>query len=178
MSKHLSPQLKEKTIAMLEAGYSKSATSDQLGISLSTVKRYATESATRPGAKHHELVDAARESLNSALSNDFAKQQLASQITDNLSHSARFKEEIDSLLDSVKSLPVTNLKEAGAKSRALAAIATAYKLNSDTLKQVMDLAQPKVETEEFPVLEIREMWDSEIAELREQQEEDAAAMGI
>ncbi len=178
MSKNLSPQLKAKTIAMLEAGYSKSATAHQLGISLSTVKRYATASATRSGVKHDELVAVARESLYDALSSEFSKQQLASLITDNLMHATRVREEIDSLLDSVKSLPVTNLKEAGAKARTLAAIATANKLNTDSLRQVMSFAQPKVETEELPVLEMREMWDSEIAELREQQEEDAAAMGI
>lgn len=178
MSKRISPQVKAKTIAMLEAGYSKSATAHQLGISLSTVKRYAEINATRSGAKHDELVEVARESLYSALSHDFAKQQLASLITDNLNHSARFKEEIEGLLDSVSSLPVTNLKEAGAKARVFTAIATAYKLNSDSLRQVMDLAQPKIETEELPTLEIREMWDSEITELRNQQEKEAAAMGL
>ena len=178
MSKQISPQLRAKTIAMLEAGYSKSATAHQLGISLSTVKRYATASATRSGAKHDELVAVARASLYGALSSDFAKQQLASLITDNLRHATRVREEIDNLLDSLESLPTSDLKGAGAKARALTAIATANKLNSDSLRQVMELAQPKVETEELPVLEIREMWDSEITELRDQQEKAAEAMGI
>lgn len=178
MSSCISPAVRAEVIAYLEAGYSKAATSRQVGISLSSVKRIACDSTVKPGKNHAELVSAASESLHRALTNDFAKRQLASLIIDDLALAAGLRDHTAALLEEIERMEVTTLKDAVAKGRVLAAIATTNKANSDGLRQVISLAAPNVEVDELPTLVVTEMTPEEVAEIRDKQDRDAAEMGI
>lgn len=178
MKRRITPSQKAKVIALLEAGYSKSASASEVGISLSTVKRIANNPAIKKGKNHEKLVEAARESLHSALSSDFAKEQLAALVVDDLAIAARLRDNVTSLLEHIDEMDVTNLKDAGAKARTLAAIATANKLNTDNLRHVIALAAPQIEVEELPELIVTEMLIEDIAAIRNDQRENAEAMGI
>ncbi|CSC85084.1 Helix-turn-helix domain of resolvase [Vibrio cholerae] len=176
MAERINPEQKAEVIALLEAGYSKSATARQVCVSLSTVKRIANNPAVKPGKNHSELVALAKESLHNALSSESAKHQLASLMVDDLAIAASLRDNLASLLEKVEGMEVNNLKEAGAKARVLAAIATADKLNTDNLRQVIGLAAPQLEVEDdLPVLEVREMLSEEIAAIRDTQDREAKA---
>ncbi|MBY8112057.1 helix-turn-helix domain-containing protein [Vibrio fluvialis] len=179
MAERITPKQKAEVIALLEAGYSKSATARQSGISVSTVKRISNDPTIKPGMNHAHMVQVARESLQTALSSDFARHQLASLVVDDLAMAASLRENVSSLLEAVDCMEVRNLKEAGAKARTLAAIATANKLNTDNLRQVIALAAPQLTVEEdLPVLEVREMLPEEIAAIRDEQQSEAKTMGL
>jgi lambda repressor-like predicted transcriptional regulator len=178
MSERITPKQKSEVIALLEVGFSKSASARQAGVSLSTVKRIAKDPNVKPNKNHAELVARASESLYSALSSDFAKRQLASLIVDDLAIAAGLRDNISALIESVDRMEVTNLKEAGTKARTLAAIATANKLSTDNLRQVISLASPQVEIDELPELVITEMLSGDVDDIRSKQEDEAAAMGI
>lgn len=179
MSSRITPKQKAEVIALMEAGYSKIATARQIGVSLSTVKRIASGSEVKPGKNHATLVALARESLHSTLSSESAKHHLASLLADDLAIASSLRDNIASLLERVDGMAVNNLKDAGAKARVLAAIATADKLNTDNLRQVIGLAAPQLQVEDdLPVLEVREMLSEEIAAIREKQSSEAQAMGV
>lgn len=178
MSKRITPRQKAEVIALVEAGFSKSACARKVGISLSSVKRISTDPTIKPGRNHAELVAQATEALHNALSSDSAKRQLASLMVDDLAIAAGLRDHISSLLERIEGLPVSNLKDAGAKARTLAAIATANKLNSDNLRQVIGLAAPQIEVDELPVLEVREMLPEEVKAIRDKQNRDAVKMGL
>lgn len=178
MSKRISPAIKAQVIAYLEVGFSKAATSRQTGVSLSTVKRIADDPSVKPSKHHAELVAAASDSLHSALSSDFAKKQLASLVVDDLAIAAGLRDEIATLLEQVKGMSPTNLKESGAKARVLSSAATAHKLSTDNLRAILSLTAPSIEVEELPELIVTEMFPEEIAEIRSQQDEEADEMGI
>lgn len=179
MAKRITPKQKAEVIALLEAGYSKSAAARQSGISLSTVKRISSDPAIKHGKNHAHMVQIARESLQTALSSDFARHQLASLVVDDLAMAASLRENVSTLLEAVDGMEVRSLKDAGAKARTLAAIATANKLNTDNLRQVIALASPQLTVEDdLPVLEVREMLPEEIAAIRDEQQSEARAMGL
>ncbi|MGI2881091.1 helix-turn-helix domain-containing protein [Vibrio furnissii] len=177
MVKRITPKQKAEVIALLEAGYSKSAIARQSGISISTVKRISCDPSVKPGRNHDHMVQVARESLHTALSSEFAKQQLASLVVDDLAIAAGLRENVSTLLEAVDAMEVKNLKDAGAKARTLAAIATANKLNTDNLRQVIALGSPQLTVEDdLPVLEVREMLPEEIAAIRDEQHSEAQGL--
>lgn len=178
MSKPISPKTRAEIIALLETGFSKSATARQTGVSLSSVKRIAKDSKVKLGKKHPELVEAAEEALYSALSSDFVKKQIASLVIDDLSLAASLRDNLATLTTEVEEMEVNGWKDAVAKTRTLAGIATASKLNSDNLRQVLSLAAPNVEVEEIPELIMTDMTQEEVETIREQQAQDAIKMGI
>ena len=175
-SRRLAPEVKVQAAVMLEVGYSQQAVAEKLGISLNSVRRIRT--TVIPGSKKGELKEAAFESLYQALDSDFTKQQICALIIDDLAFAKRLRSNLAQLLDDLERLPVTDHKSGGMKARAFTQAATANKLNSDSLRQVLALRENEPDLEELPVLEVREMLDSEIAELREKQEAEARALGV
>ncbi|HCM0914384.1 TPA: helix-turn-helix domain-containing protein [Vibrio parahaemolyticus] len=178
MSMRITPKQKAEVIALLEAGFSKSASARKVGVSLSTVKRIASDPKVKPGKNHSELVAAARESLLCALSSDFVTTELASLIIDNRAIASALKDEVAVSLDEIRVMKASNLKEVGAKTRALAAAATTYKLMTDAERQILAYGAPQVEVEELPVLTVTEMLGEEINFIRERQDRDAVEAGL
>ncbi len=177
MSKRITPKQKAEVIALLEAGFSKSATSRRTGLSLSSIKRIASDPTVIPGRNHVDMVARATEVLHSSLSSESAKHQLASLIVDDLSMSAALRDNLAGLLEAVGDIEVTSLKDAGAKARTLAAIATANKLNTDSLRQVIAIAAPQVEVDELPTLTITELSHDDIVAIRAKQDLEAVEVG-
>lgn len=162
----LSESQKAKALAMKEAGFSNPAIGREIGCSISTVKRICSSSKTAKS----ELVEQAKNELLKALSSDETKIRLSSLIVDDFTRSEAIREAMSQTIDELCAIKTTDLKELALKSRALVALATANKLNSDSLRHLISMTAPELETEELSVLEFREMSAEEVATIRKEQE--------
>lgn len=169
------PTTEAQAAAAIAVGWPLSAIAEQTGLSLSTVKRIRRRTGTVRGARHSELVDAARESLREALTSEYAANQGAALVRSQVAFSRQIQTQIAEQLAALESnTEIDPLKAA----KILCTLATASKLTADGLRGALSLAATPESVEELPVLEVREMTEEEIAALRAQQRQDAIEMGI
>ncbi len=177
MAAKLTPETELKVVSMIAAGWSNASIARQLDISVSTVQRVKIRTKTKSGEAKDLAIKEAKASLSEALSSEYAKGKAAMLIRDDFAMGEELRRKSAMMLESIPDRPVS-AKEAVVYARALTSVATSLKLSSDTLRQTLKLSSPNLDDlEELPVLEVREMYADEIAEIRESQKQMAKEQG-
>ncbi len=174
MTRKTSPDKELQAAALLAVGYTMTSVAEETGLSYSTVKR-VKERTTTAGSLPPELVEEAREKLTASLGIEFARQETAKLIRTATDNNQKIQDKVAALLGKIDLddafLDVTKA------AKALTALATASKLASDSSRQILTtLAAPPERTEDLPELVVREMYEEEIAEVRERQDAMIAAL--
>ncbi len=176
--KHITPKQKAQIATLRAAGYSITAIAEKVGVSVSTVKRYATK--IPKGAANEELIDQARQDLLTHLADDNIKSHLASLIADDLALSDRLRARVASVLEETDAMVATTPQEAGQLARMLSAAATAIKLSSDTLRTTLGVTERQLHTsttENLPELTIVDLTGQQIQEIRDKAAAISAGVG-
>lgn len=159
-----------QAVAMREAGYTVLAISEELGVSVRTLHRLFTEHGARKGEVKQSLIEAARAALiDRVMNDDTIRNEVASQIADDLAHSRHLREIIVSAAEHLKA---TTLTEAALVMRAAAAYSVALKNTSDTLRHVLRVERPEAHPDgALPELVITELSQEDVIRLRTAQGE-------
>ena len=142
---------------------------EETGLSYSTVKRIKEKLQEGDISIPPEILEEAKAKLTECLGIEFARQETAKLIQTTTDTNQKILDEVASLINriDVDDPEVDPMKAA----KALTALATASKLAADSSRQILTtLASPPERTEDLPVLEVREMWEEEIAEVRDKQD--------
>jgi hypothetical protein len=169
MVARLSPVIESKVVAMVAAGWTNIATATALDVSLATVQRVKKRTNTKSGEVRDKAITEAKEQLHEALSSEYARGKAAMLIRDDFAMGEELRRKGAVLLEAIPETPESS-KEMILYARALTSISTALKLSSDTLRQTLKLSSPySDDTEDLPVLEVREMLAEDVVALRESQ---------
>lgn len=170
--KQVTPDQGAQAVILREAGYTLSAISERLGISLSTVQRLLKKNKAVAGATTHALIEKARdEMLNSAFSLESVQQTAAALVLDDLTLSQKIRRKLFSALDALE-------PDSPIVFRSLAASATALKLTQDVGRRALplDKLEQAQAVEELPELQIHVMTPWDVEEMRAQQRLDEAEL--
>lgn len=157
------PTTEAQAAAAIAAGWPMSAIAEQLGLSLSTVKRIRERSGVIGGARHCELVDAARESLRDALTSEFAANEGARLVRAQIVLCHDIHTKAAELLEAITIGEGCDPLKA---AKILSACATAGKLASDGLRRVLTLAAEPEIVEALPELIVRDYTEEECEAIR------------
>ena len=171
------PKLEAQVVAMIAAGASLTATQEATGVNYETIKKIKSRNKVKKGDALKALSARYTENLIDILSSDAIKQQSAKLLLDSFLITQELQAKAYSILGSIPST-AKDASEAGKAARAIAAIATTVKLANDSHRALLSLGAKPEESEELPVLIVREMLDEEIEEIRDNQEKLAKAQGI
>lgn len=155
--KTVAPHQITEAIAMREAGYTVTAISARLGVSVRTLTRVFEKHGTKKGAVKEEVIAAARQELIEAVtSNERIKHEAARILADDLGHAWLIRRR---MVLAGEHLVPKNLEEAALVMRASAAESTALKNTSDMLRNSLrtDKALDAVEQKDLPVLVVEEL---------------------
>ncbi len=170
--KQTTPDQGAQAVILREAGYSLSAISERLGISLSTVQRLLKKHKAVAGATTQALIEKAREELlASAFALDSVQRTAASLVLDDLALSQKIRQKLFSALDVLE-------PDSPIVFRSLAASATALKLTQDVGRRALplDKLEQAQAVEELPALEIHIMSQLDVEEMRAQQRREEAEL--
>lgn len=168
--KATTPQQVADVVAFREAGFTVAAIAARTGLSGSTVNRIIATHGSKKGAAKAEVLAAARQELRSVLT---SKEAIASEaariIADDLAQVHLLRERI---ANAVEHLTASNLQEAALLMRAAAAMSTAIKNSSDTVRQSLGYDKKTEDSDEddLPVLQVIELSDEQVHELRREKE--------
>jgi hypothetical protein len=163
--KRASPKVIEQAIIMRAAGWTLTAISEDLGISMSTIQRACRSHSVKPGEAQEALIDKAKQEFVDTYGSDEglrikAMEGLAETLA--LSSLARVK-----IAQALEHLNATDAESAAITLRAIAAGATATKTFADASRHSM----PEFEVVgELPEFVIRTMTDADVKEIRRVQE--------
>jgi hypothetical protein len=164
----LTPDQIAQALTLRAAGYTVTAISDKLTVSVRSLHRVFQRHAVSKGAASTELVEAARaELLRAVTSNEAIKAEAARIVADDLAHARQLRQR---MADAAEHLVATNLPEAALVMRGAAAFSTALKNTSDTLRRSLriDKAMEHVQPEDLPELVVRMITPEEVADMRAQ----------
>lgn len=167
--KSITPKQVAEAVAMREGGYTTTAISELLAVSVRTLNRVFERHSARKGAVKADLVAAAKRTLlEGVTSNQRVKEAAARIVADDLAHAWALRSR---LADASQYLIATNLEESCLVMRAGAAYSTALKNSSDTLRHSLrtDRALDAVEVADLPELTVRVLTEEEIQKMRESQ---------
>ena len=165
--KSLSPDQTAQAVALRASGYTVTAISERLGVSVSTLNRIFHRHRTTKGLAKDELIAAARKDLIEAVtSNERIKEEAARLVADDLAHCRLLRAKVAAAYEL---LNPTTLEEAGIAMRAAAAAATTIKVTSDTVRHALrsDKALDAQEAVDLPTLTIVEISAEEALRMRE-----------
>lgn len=171
ISKHITPSQKSKIITLRLAGYSYTTIADQVGVSVSTVKRHTKN--IKKGSIKQEMVDQAKEELLSNLNDEAVKTQLSALIADDITLTQRIRTNILSTLEQIERQTPSDARESALVMRSLNAAATALKSTGDALRQSLGVSQREIHSVsggELPILTIVDMTQEEIDQVRNEAE--------
>lgn len=169
MTRKTAPDIEAQAAALLAAGWPMTSVSEQTGLSYSSVKRIKERTGATTGSLILDLIEEAKEKLTESLGIEFARQETAKLIRITTVNNQKIQDKVASLLErvDVDDPEVDPMKAA----KALTTLATASKLASDSSRQILTtLAASPERTEDLPELVVREMWEEEVAEVREKQD--------
>jgi AraC-like DNA-binding protein len=164
--KSLTPEQLAQAISLRAAGYTVTAISERLGVSVRTLNRVFERNGTTKGAISRELLDIARRDLIAAItSRDDIREQAARLLADDLAHVALVRRR---MAEAAEHLRATNLEEAAVVMRAAAAHSTAIKNGSDLWRHVLRIERvlDTHEADELPELVVIEIGDEQAAAMR------------
>ena len=174
MARKTSPERELQAAVLVAVGYTMASVAEDTGLSYSSVKRIKERMQAGEITLPPELLEEARTKLTESLGIEFARQETAKLIQTTTDTNQKILDNVASLINriDVDDPDVDPMKAA----KALTALATASKLAADSSRQILTtLASPPERTEDLPVLEVREMYEEEIAEVRERQDSMFAA---
>ena len=169
MTRKITPEKELQAAVLLAVGYTMASVAEESGLSYSTVKRIKERLQEGDISIPPEILEEAKTKLTECLGIEFARQETAKLILTTTANSQNIQDKVASLLErvDVDDPDVDPMKAA----KALTALATASKLAADSSRQILTtLASPPERTEDLPELVVREMWEEEIAEVRERQD--------
>ena len=169
MARKTSPERELQAAVLVAVGYTMASVAEETGLSYSTVKRIKEKLQEGDISIPPEILEEAKAKLTECLGIEFARQETAKLIHTTTTNNQKIQDKVASLLEliAVDGEDVDPMKAA----KALTALATASKLAADSSRQILTtLASPPERTEDLPVLEVREMWEEEIAEVRDKQD--------
>jgi len=173
------PDRKIYAIALRSAGFSTLAISERIGVSVRTLHRWFSASATTKGELKQSLIEEAKEELLSKIKSDEAvRQEIAVLLVDELAHANALKQKMHEALELLKP---TNLQEAALALRASASYATSLKALSDTVRASIKLEKstpnylgddiPELHVSELALEEIQSITDSSVESYNEEEED-------
>lgn len=172
-----SPKIEAQAAVALAAGFQVVSVAEQTGLSISTVKRIKARSGVRSGSMRGVLVDEAKAGFKAGLSSEFAANAGAQLVHAQVALVDRIQTGAAITLE--RRAPASRRRDRFASSgQTLSACATSAKLAADGLCRVLRLAAEPEVAEALPTLEVRDMLEEEIADLRAEQERERAAWGI
>jgi|GEM_PF-2764375 len=157
-----------RAAAMRSLGMTVPDIAETLGVSESTVKRALKRAGATKGELYDEVLTQAREELIASVSSDEELKALAGvTLRGTLRLSERLQEKIGEAIDNISDEPSKALLQA----RAINSLANGVKLSSDAVRSSIKIApiSSDDEDEELPELVFREMTDTEVQRLRDQQ---------
>lgn len=168
MARKITPDVELQAAALLTVGFQMTTVAEKMSLSYSTVKRIKERILTGELTLEPEMIDEAKINFEEVLGVDYARQETANIIRSVSSTNQKILEKINAVLDNINVDELDPCKAA----KAISALTTASKLAHDTARQTISSlgAKPEI-SEDLPVLEIREMFDEEIAEIRAKQRE-------
>lgn len=169
MARKTTPEKELQAAVLISIGYTMASVAEESGLSYSTVKRIKERLQEGDISIPPEILEEAKAKLTECLGIEFARQETAKLIHTTTTNNQKIQDKVASLLDrvDVDDPEVDPMKAA----KALTALATASKLASDSSRQILTtLAAPPERTEDLPELVVREMWEEEVAEVREKQD--------
>ncbi len=150
--------------------------SNETGLSVSTIKRTLAKNKTTKGELSSEALAEARKHVIASVGNDEDLRLLtATTVRAALVLTDRIQVEALATLNVLTSDPHTAL----IRARTLNALSNTVKLNSDGLRSAVKIA-PQSDGDQDDLMEIvvTEMTADDVAEIRRQQEEEDAALGL
>lgn len=177
MTRKTTPKKELQAAVLLSVGYTMASVAEETALSYSTVKRIKEKLQEGDISIPPEILEEAKTKLTECLGIEFARQETAKLILTTTANSQNIQDKVASLLAMVDmDDPDIDLMKT---AKTLAALATTSKLASDNSRQILTtLASPPERTEDLPELVVREMYDEEIKEIREKQNEMAAEFDI
>lgn len=173
-----SPKIEAQAAVALAAGFQVVSVAEQTGLSISTVKRIKARSGVRSGSMRGMLVDEAKAGLKAGLSSEFAANAGAQLVHAQVVLVDRIQTGAAITLERLERQLLDEEIDLHQAAKTLSACATSAKLAADGLCKVLRLAAEPEVVEALPTLEVRDMLEEEIADLRVKQERERAAWGI
>ena len=177
MARKTTPERELQAAVLVAVGYTMASVAEDTGLSYSSVKRIKERMQAGEITLPPELLEEARTKLTESLGIEFARQETAKLIQTTTDTNQKILDKVASLINriDVDDPDVDPMKAA----KALTALATASKLAADSSRQILTtLASPPERTEDLPELIVREMYEEEIAEVRERQDAMIAAFDM
>lgn len=169
MTRKTSPERELQAAVLVVVGYTMASVAEETGLSYSTVKRIKERIQAGEITLPPEILEEARTKLTECLGIEFARQETAKLIRITTVNNQNIQDKVASLINriDVDDPDVDPMKAA----KTLTNLATASKLASDSSRQILTtLAAHPERTEDLPELVVREMWEEEVAEVREKQD--------
>ncbi len=170
--KKKTPDQSAQAVILREAGYSLSAISSKLDISVSTAQRILKTNKVAAGVATQALIERAREEmLNTAFALEEVQRIAAASVLDDLALTQQIRLKLSSAVEQL------NPTDPGV-FRGLAASATTLKLTQDVTRRALPLEQlsQALEVEALPELQIHIMSEYDVAKLRAEQRREEAEL--
>lgn len=179
LKRRLTPKEWAKAEAMYESGeYTLEAIASEFGVHTLTVQRHMAKEGIEKGSRADEVKRRVVEKMNEEIDED--AEILKKRIRETKEQHYRLNQAIDLGIQH----EIVSAKQEGRAPASAINNVKALKLMAETLKitrenryVVLGLNDESLDTEELPTLEIREMFDYEIAEIRDAQEKQASEFG-
>lgn len=174
MARKTSPERELQAAVLLAVGYTMASVAEETALSYSTVKRIKERIQEGEITLQPEILEEAKAKLTESLGIEFARQETAKLILTTTENNQKIQDKVRALLGKIDIddafLDMTKT------AKVIVALATASKLSSDCSRQILTtLGAPPERTEDLPELVVREMYEEEIAEVRERQNAMTAA---
>ncbi|MGE6209552.1 hypothetical protein [Aeromonas media] len=176
--RRISPKIEAQAAVALAAGFQVVSVAEQTGLSISTVKRIKVRSGVRSGSMRGVLVDEAKAGFKAGLSSEFAANAGAQLVHTQVALVDRIQTGAAITLERLERQLLDEEIDLHQAAKTLSACATSAKLAADGLCRVLRLAAEPEVAEALPTLEVRDMLEEEIADLRAEQERERVAWGI
>lgn len=157
----ISPTNKKRIIALREAGFTIGVIAQKVGVSPRSIDRVCREFGAKKGRLSREAVEKAKADLLN--DSDFVNEiKLGLRIIalDSIAQVISLRNRVASTLDSINS---HDLESAALAARSLAALATAIRVSSDSVRALDGAVK---ESEELPEIKIGVMSEAEIERIR------------
>lgn len=179
LKRRLTPKEWAKAEAMYESGeYTLEAIATEFGVHALTVQRHMAKEGIEKGSRADEVKRRVVEAMDKEIDED--AEVLKKRIRETKEQHYRLNQAIDLGIQT----EIVTAKQEGRSPASTMNNVKALKLMAETLKitresryTILGLDDTNNDTEELPTLEIREMFDEEIAAIREAQERQASEFG-
>lgn len=162
--KSLTPSQISEAATLRAAGYTLTAISVRLGISVSSLQRAFKLHAVKKATSIASAIEHASQDLTESLMlDDRIKEEVARLLVDDLAHTSLLREKAAA---TIESLNPSDTESAALTMRALAAYSTLLKNTSDTLRNSLGVSERRIHQQtalaDLPALTVTEMTADEI----------------